>query len=117
MMNECMNFREKIVHVERLLYKNEYTDSATRCVIVIEQALRHVVNRYLERVDEEAKRNFQGAARRRNKWGEGIEGLTMGQLVHVLRESKFLEAVARALGKDLSSLEIIDLEKLTRLRN
>lgn len=117
MMNERMKFREKLAHVERLLYKNEYTDSATRCVIVIEQALRQVVSRHLERVDEEAKCKIQDVARRRNKWGEGIEGLTMGQLVHVLRESKFLEAVARALGKDLSSLQIIDLEKLTRLRN
>ena len=116
-MDERMDFREKIQHIERLLQKDEYTDSATRCVIVIEQTLRQVVSRYLDCVEENVREKVQAAVQKRDRSGEGIHRLTMGQVVHVIGESKFLEAVARALGKDLSSLQIIDLRKLTQLRN
>jgi hypothetical protein len=116
-MNEHVDFIEKVKHVERLLDKNEYMDSATRCVIVIEQALRYVINQYLDRVDEEVKCNFQDAVRKRDRRGDGVESLTMGQLVHIVRESKYFDALARVLGKDISSLRIIDFEKLTELRN
>ena len=87
-MYKSVDFQKKIEHIERLLHKNEYTDSATRCVIVIEQTLRHVGRQYLEQVDEETKRKFQAAVQKRDRRGEGIESLTMGQLVHVFREAR-----------------------------
>ena len=116
-MNKSMDFKEKIEHVERLLHKEEYTDSATRCVLVIEQALRQIVSQYLERVDEEVKLKVQELVQKKDRRGKGIEGLTMGNLVYVIRGSRFLEALAQVLEKDISSLQIIDFEKLTKLRN
>jgi uncharacterized protein with HEPN domain len=41
----------------------------------------------------------------------------MGQMVYTLKESKFLEACARLSDKNLDSLHVIDLGKLTELRN
>ncbi len=41
----------------------------------------------------------------------------MGQFVHVFRESGFLDAWTRASGKDLNGIRVIDLDKLTQLRN
>lgn len=116
-MNKSIDFQEKLSHIERLLHKKEYTDSATRCVIVIEQTLRHMVSQCIEHVDEETKRRVQDAVKKRDRRGEGITSLTMGQIVHVVRESKFFDAWAHTVGKDLSSLQIIDLDQLTKLRN
>ena len=112
-----LNYEENVEHVERLLQKEEYTDSATRCMIVLEQVLRSLVTHYLDSTDDKTGAKFQEAVRKRDRSGEGFKRLTMGQVVHVFRESKYLEAVALSLGKDLSSLQVIDLEKLTRLRN
>ncbi len=116
-MNETRDFRSRIKSITRILEIGEYTNAATECVKLIEQALRHVVSRYLERVDDKVRRKVQEAVQKRDRRGEGIDRLTMGQLVHVLRESEFLDAWARVSGKDLRSLRIINLDKLTQLRN
>ncbi len=116
-MNENMDFTKKINHIERLLKKEEYTDSATRCVIIIDQALRQVVHQHLENVDAETKRKVHESVQKRDRRGGGIQSLTMGEVVHVLREAKFFDSWAQNTGRDLSSLQIIDLDKLTALRN
>jgi hypothetical protein len=86
-------------------------------VKLCEQALRQVVARYNDRVAETVWQTFQEATRKRARGKSGIEKLTMGQMVYALQESKFLEECARLLGKNLRSLPVIDLEKLTQLRN
>jgi hypothetical protein len=104
-MNETRDFRSRIKSITRILEIREYTNAATECVKLIEQALRQVVSQYLERMDDDkVRRKVQEAVQKRDRRGEGIDSLTMGQLVHVLRESDFLDAWARASGKNLSSV-------------
>ncbi len=117
MKNTIEDFHEKIQHVERLLHKDEYTASAMRSLIVTELALRYVVTQHMETVEESVRSKIHKAVQRRDSLGKGIDGLTMGQLVRVVHESKFLDALMRTLKKDLGSLSIIDLEQLTKLRN
>ena len=114
-MHTDINFHAKLTQIQRLLDKAEYPDSATRCMLVIEQALRQVAVQYLERVDDQVKQKVQEGVRKRGQ--KTIDKLTMGQLVYVFQESGFLDACAQTAGKDLSSLSIINLEKLTQLRN
>ncbi len=115
MMDAEVYFNAKLTQVRRLLGKAEYPDSATRCMLVIEQALRQIAARYIERVDDKVKQNvLEGVRKRRQKT---LDKLTMGQMVYVFQESGFLDACARTTGKDLSSLSIINLDKLTQLRN
>ena len=116
-MNNSIDFHEKIQHVERLLHKEEYTASAMRSLIVTELALRHVVTQHMETVEESVRSKIHKAVQRRDSLGKGIYGLTMGQLVRVVHESKFLDALLGTLKKDRGSLSIIDLENLTKLRN
>ncbi|GAK56753.1 hypothetical protein U27_03717 [Candidatus Vecturithrix granuli] len=116
-MDASINFHEKIQYVERLLHKHEYTDSATRCILIIEQALRHIAQVYGERIDDNTRHQVQNAVQKRSRQSGDVDRLTMGQLAHVFRETHFFEAVTRFLGKDISSLEIVDLEKLTVLHN
>jgi hypothetical protein len=82
-----------------------------------EQALKYVASQYVQRIDERVRNDVQKAVKKRDRRGAGIEKLTMGQLVQVLLESKFLDAWEQVSGKDLSSFRTIDLEKLTQLRN
>jgi hypothetical protein len=114
-MHTDINFHAKLTQIQRLLDKAEYPDSATRCMLVIEQALRQVAAQYLERVDDQVKQKVLEGVRKRRQ--QTIDKLTMGQLVYVFQESGFLDACAQTAGKDLSSLSIINLEKLTQLRN
>ncbi len=116
-MNERIDFREELKHIERLLGKEEYTAGARECVIVIEQALQYVLHRNLEQVDEGVRAKVQNAVRKRDRRGQGIKGLTMGQLSNVLQESKFLEAWAQASGTDLTRARLIDLDEVRKLRN
>ena len=67
-----------IKRIERLLKKEEYTDGATRCVIVIEQALRQVFRQYLPELDEEVKHKVQKAVQKRGKKNFPETGILFG---------------------------------------
>jgi len=110
-----MDFASELQRIQRLLQQNEYTPAATRCMIVTEQALRAVADLYLDEIDDAVKQNIHEAVRKRGK--RQIDRLTMGQMVRVFEEAEFLEACARTADKNLSSLAIIDLKRLTNLRN
>ena len=84
---------------------------------LIEQALRQVVSQYLDQVDEQVRRAVQEAVKKRVRGDGGIEKLTMGQMIYTLRDARFWDEWARISGKSLSSLQVIDLENLTQLRN
>lgn len=112
-----MNFKSRIKSIQRILEIGEYTSAATACVNLIEQALQQVFSQSLERVDEEVRRKVWEAVQKRDRRGEGLKGLTMGQLIHILRESKFLDAWAQVSGKDLSGFQMINLDNLRALRN
>ncbi len=115
---KMIDFKQKITDNERLFRKEEFTASARESVNTVEQALRHVLRQNLKRVDEEVRRNVQEAVGKRDRRGDGIDGLTMGNLVHVIHKSKFLHAWAQGMGKDLNNFFlVIDLHKLTQLRN
>lgn len=116
-MNEPLDVQARIEGIQRILGIGEYTTAATECVKLTEQALRRMVSQYLDQVSAKVRSGVQEAVRKRIR-GEGdIEKLTMGQMIYTLRDAKFLEDWARVTGKSLSSLQVIDLEKLTQLRN
>ena len=110
-----MDFASELQRIQRLLDQCEYTPAATRCMIVTEQALRTIADRYLDQSDETVKQKIQAAVRKRGR--RQTDQLTMGQLVRVFEEAGFLDACARTAGKNLSSLAVIDLKRLTDLRN
>ena len=116
-MNESLDFQARIEGIQRILGVGEYTTAATECVKLTEQALRRMVSQYIDQVSPKVRSDVQEAARKRVRGESGIEKLTMGQMLYTLRDAKFLEDWARVTGKSLSSLRVIDLEKLTQLRN
>lgn len=113
--SNSIDFKQKVKDVGRLLQKEEFTSAARESVITIEQALRQGYSQNQERVDETVRRNVQNALQKSKRGG--IERLTMGQLVHLFRESGFLDALPQALGKDIDNIRVIALDELTKLRN
>ncbi|MCP4285626.1 MAG: hypothetical protein GY792_14405 [Gammaproteobacteria bacterium] len=112
-----VNFEQKMESIKHVLEVGEDTIAASECLKLVEQVLRHLFSQYQDRVDESVRQKVQEAVRQRDKRKEGVEGLTMGQLVHVLLESKFIDACARVTGKSLNSILVVNFEKLTHLRN
>ncbi len=117
-----MDNKEMMRIIRRNFDDGAYTIVAKECVGLIEQVLRQLVRENLTKLSEKDRTKFQNAEKRKAgkmSWtkNKGYEDFTMGQLVHLFRESNFLESWARAIGKDLSSIRIIDLFGLTSLRN
>lgn len=115
--NESVSFSSKVKRIERLFDVGEYTIVAKECVGLIEQALRHLFSQTLTQLDEKDRLKVQEAEQNIGKGEKGIESFTMGQLVGLFRTSRFLEAWARASGRDLSSIRVINLNELTTFRN
>ncbi len=116
-MNTPLDFQARITSISKILSIGEATTAATECVKLIEQALRQVVSQSLDQVDERTRRVIDEAVKKRVRGAGGIDKLTMGQMIYTLRDAGFWDEWARITGKSLGSLHVIDLEKLTQLRN
>ncbi len=113
-----LNFEQQLSSITRLLKLGEHTIAANECVKLIEQALRHIVLQHQSSLDDETIKKLEKAIQKRDTRKEGVKGLTMGQLVYVMQESKFFDALSRTSGNDLNNFfRILDLHKLTQLRN
>ncbi len=111
-----LNSGEKIKLIQHNLDAGGYTIAAKECVGLIEHALRQLFSRHLTRLEEQDRLKVQKAETEIGKGTRGIERFTMGELVGVFRKSKFLDAWARASGRDLSGIRVINLNELTGLR-
>jgi hypothetical protein len=112
-----MEIETKIKRLEHFLSIGEYTIVAKESVGLIERALRLLFSQHLTRLEEKDKLKVYDAISEIGKGQRGTDSFTMGELVGVFRRSKFLDAWARVSGKDLTSLQVINLDHLTRLRN
>lgn len=115
-MTEYTDFRKQIENIQRLFRKEEYTAGARECIIAVEKTLRYILEKNPDSVSEEVQDKIKEAAKKRGR-GEGIGGMTMGQIVHAMKETGFLEDWAKKNGSDTMFFRIIDQEKLTHLRN
>ncbi len=112
-----MNFREELRHIEQLLDIKEYTVAAKECVGLVEQILQQVLKQYWSDLEEEDRLKVQQAEWKRGKGKRGIERFTMGELINVIIDSNFFDALIRATGKDLSRVWLINFDELRKLRN
>lgn len=109
-----MNFGQKIKLIQHNFEIGGYTIAAKECVGLIEHALRQLFRQHLTHLGEKDRLNVQKAESEIGKGEKGIEHFTMGQLVGIFRTSHFLDAWARASGKDLSSIRVINFDDRKR---
>jgi hypothetical protein len=86
-----------------------------QALVLIEKKLREVIKRDLTQLESSAQLAVTKYLAAKNK---AIDDLTMGEIVGLLRETKFFEAWKQKFHRDLRVFETIDLNKLTHpLRN
>ena len=103
--------------IQANLQKEGYTTAAKECCGLIEHVLRVVIHQYRPRLAEKDRLSVQAAELQIGKGVKGIERFTMGQLIGVVRVSKFLDMWARTAQRELSSMRLINLDALNHLRN
>lgn len=111
------NFGQKITLIRHNLDMGGYTIVARECVYLVEHALRHLLSQHLTHLEEKDRLTVQKAELEIGKGIKGIERFTLGELVGIFRKAKFIEAWGRISGKDLSGIQVIDFNQLTKLRN
>ncbi len=87
-----MDIKEKMRVIRRNFDEEAFTIVAKECVFLTEQVLRQLVRENLERLSEEDRVRFQKAEAKKGGGKRGIEQFTMGQMVHLFKDSDFLDA-------------------------
>lgn len=113
-----MNVEKRISCIRQNLERGGYdtTIAAKECITLIEHALRQLFRSNLTKLREQDRIKVQDTEKKIGN-GRGIESFTMGELVGLFHESKFLDAWSRASGKELDNIRTINLAEITKLRN
>ena len=95
------------------------TLAARDAAMIIELALRELLRRHAAELPPEAQTKVDLAIAQQAKGGRGktVAEFTLGQLVGVIRESRFFDLWATATGKPLITLRMINLDVLNAFRN
>jgi len=109
-----MNISKELKIIEDNLEKGHYNVVVQMVLLLIEQKLREVVGRDLPQLKGLEQRNLIDHLAKKQK---ALDELTMGEVVGLLRETKFLEGWKQRNQKELHVFETIDLNKLVSLRN
>ena len=107
----------RVEEIEKLLDQEFFTPAAKECVAHIESVLRELLRHEVTRFDSKGRLKVSQAELEIGKGSKGIDEFTMGQLLGVIRTSRFFESWQRATGDDLGLVEMINLDGVVKLRN
>ena len=95
------------------------TLAARDAAMIVELALRELLRRHAKELPSEGLVKVEQAIAQQAKGGRGktVGDFTLGQLVGVIRESRFFDLWADATGKPLMTLRMINLDALNAFRN
>ncbi len=118
-----MNLEQRIQFIkEKLLSLGDMyacTMAARDCLLIIEVAFRELLRRHADKLLPSDRQKLQqlieGAIK--GSRAKGIDDFTLGQLVGIIRDSKFFDAWSKATGKPLTGIRWIELNNLTSYRN
>jgi hypothetical protein len=111
-----MNVERELEGIRQSLELGRYPSAARDCCVVIEKALRELLKRNLFSLEGPAQIEVQKALLQHGK-GKPIDDMGMGQLVGVIRSSKFIHHLARAWGRELHGLKHLQWNSLVDARN
>jgi len=109
-----MGISKELTIIADNLEKGHYDVVVQRTLLLIEQKLREVVKHDLPHLKGAEQLKVFAYFTEKKK---SLDELTMGEVVGLLRETKFLEGWKQRNQKELQVFETIDLNKLTVLRN
>jgi len=109
-----MDISNELTIIADNLEKGHYDVVVQRTLLLIEQKLREVVKHDLPHLKGSEQLKVFAYFTEKKK---SLDELTMGEVVGLLRETKFLEGWKQRNQKELQVFETIDLNKLIALRN
>jgi hypothetical protein len=112
-MNNNDNSRELKAIADNFELRN-YSVVVQQSLVLIEGNLRELIKRDLTQLESSVQVAVVKYLANKDK---AIDDLTMGEIVGLLRETKFFDVWKRTFHEDLRVFETIDLHKLVLLRN
>jgi tetratricopeptide (TPR) repeat protein len=96
-----------------------YTVAATESAKLIELAVQELIRRYLHLIPESAHLKFLDEERKTGEGKVSYRNFTMGQLVGLVRASRFIDALSDAVELNLTALRRVypSLNQIVDLRN
>jgi len=111
-----MNLQGKIDRIKNNLDAQSYTVAAGEAVKIIEIAFRKLLIDGLALLSDKDRLKVMQAILEIGKGERGVESFGLGQMLAVLRKSKFNDAWERCTNSDLSALKMINLDALNEIR-
>jgi len=115
-MGEGMNLQGKIDRIKNNLDAQSYTVAAGEAVKIIEIAFRKLLVDGLALLSDKDRLKVMQAIIEIGKGEKGVESFGLGQMLAVLRKSKFNDAWESATSSDLSAIKMINLDALNEIR-
>jgi len=113
---EGMNLQAKIDRIKNNLDAESYTVAAGEAVKIIEIAFRKLLVDGLALLSDKARLKVMQAIIDIGKGEKGVGSFGLGQMLAVLRKSKFYDGWEASTGNDLSAIKMIDLDALNKIR-
>jgi len=111
-----MNSQAKIDRIRNNLDAQSYTVAAGEAVKIIEIAFRKLLVDGLALLSDKDRLKVMQAIIEIGKGEKGVESFGLGQMLAVLRKSKFNDAWEAATSSDLSALKMINFDALNEIR-
>jgi len=111
-----MNLQAKIDRIKNNLDARSYTVAAGEAVKIIEIAFRKLLIDGLALLSDKDRLKVMQAIIEIGKGEKGVESFGLGQMLAVLRKSKFNDAWEAATSSDLSAIKMINLDALNEIR-
>jgi len=111
-----MNLQAKIDRIKNNLDAQSYTVAAGEAVKIIEVAFRKLLVDGLTTLSDQDRLKVMQAIIDVGKGHKGVESFGLGEILGVLRQSKFNNAWEAATGSNLSAIKMINLDALNDIR-
>lgn len=107
----------KMERVKDCLESNSYTFAATEAAKIIELSFRKLLLHGLPKLDEGQRLKVMEAIIAIGKGSKGVDSFGLGQMLAVVKRSRFFDAWEQATGVDLMPIKMVNFDALSEIRN
>lgn len=110
------DFEEAMKIIHNNFKAGAYTTASRDCASFIERAFRDVVRKTIPIMPENDRLRVLEAERKTGKGQKGLESFGFGEIISVIRETKFFDIWSDVSGTNLSAIKMINLNELNKCR-
>ena len=110
------DFEEAMKIIHNNFEAGAYTTASRDCASFIERAFRDVVRKTIPLMPEKDRLRVLESERKTGKGQKGLESFGFGEIISVIRETKFFDIWSDVSGTNLSAIKMINLNELNKCR-